>query len=50
VTAHRVNLGDERDAKLRIGFRESNGGAQSRAARPDDRYVSVNCFHHPVVT
>ena len=45
VAAHRVDLGDQRDAQLRVGLRERDGGAQSRAARADDRYVRLDRLH-----
>ncbi len=45
VAAHGIDLGDQRDAKFRIGFREGDCGSQSGAAGADDGYISLDGFH-----
>ncbi len=46
MAAHRVDLGDQGDAKLRIGLRKCDSGAQPRSSRTDDCDVSLDYLHY----
>ncbi len=45
VAAHRVNLRDHRDIELRIGFGDSDSGAESGAAATDQQNIVRRGFH-----
>jgi hypothetical protein len=45
VAAHRIDLGDQRNAQRRFGFGEGNGGAQTGASCTYDYDIGRYRFH-----